>query len=328
MKSCFDLIQDRINDPKSRPKARNDDFKLALVGCGGAMAGAISASFAARLEAHSLRRLFDLSISVSAGAIVSSYFLAGQAAEGSHMIPTYLSRRGFNNDLKSRKYINWWRAFQKTPIWDLSMCIEGLMFGKCPINLSELSTNNIPNYCIVSTDTREAITVRIESDNTDAMKQALFATCRIPIIIECDLAKQQHWDGSLAERLPIPQAEALGATHYLIMHNESRSRNRSGILFDLFVKLVARQNPNLANTISAAQTKKQIQGQCTNAMELRPLIDVGSFESDPQVLWTAMITAYMQIGEVMNLPKLDIPPLWAEQIRSDGIIRQMQHPND
>lgn len=318
MKSCYDLIQDRINDPNSHPGARNDGFRLALVGCGGAMAGAISASFATRLEAHNLRRLFDVSVSVSAGAIVSTYFLAEQAAQGSHMIPTYLSRRGFNNDLNSRKYINWWRVLRNKPIWDLSMCIDGLMFGKCPVNLSKLSTNEIPNYCIVSTETREAITIKIDSDNTESMKQTLFSTCRIPIIIDCDLAKQQHWDGSLAERIPIQQAEALGATHILVMHNESNSRTRSGIFFDLFVRLVGRKNPRLAQTISAAQGKLHLPAQDRTILELRPLVDIASFETDPQALWSAMVSAYWQVGNVLKLPEKDIPKLWADQIESDG----------
>jgi predicted acylesterase/phospholipase RssA len=325
--TAFELIQDRIRDADSTPGHRSDNSTLALIGCSGAMAGAISAAFAARLEVHGLRRIFDMAVSSSAGSIVNTYFLANQAVAGSHMIPTYLSDRGFENDGKSRKYVDWRRTYSSEHIWDLSMCIEGLMFGKCRIDLESIKKCGIRHYCITSTDEQKEVLIEIDSNDIGAIKRAIESTCRIPLIIDKSIDRETHpeklWDGSLITSAPVSQARALGATHALVMHNHTAQHSRNKIAIRMMEKIIERKNPALARTFRKSQERsKGTKSQSVldeAVLELRPDIRIGSFETNNRTLWEAMIAAYDLAGERLLLPTISLPDMWVRQIEADGI---------
>ena len=327
MKSALELIQDRIRDAGSTPGHRSDKSTLALIGCSGAMAGAISAAFAARLEKHDLRRIFDLAVSSSAGSIVNTYFLANQAVVGSHMIPTYLSDRGFDNDGRSRKYVDWRRAYSREHIWDLSMCIEGLMFGKCRIDLESIKNSEIQHYCIASTDAQVEVLIEIDNSDIEAVKRAIESTCRIPLIIDKNIdANTQYkklWDGSLITSSPILQARSLGATHALVMHNHTTQHSRNKFVIRVMEKIIERRNPALARSFRKSQ--EHLEGTQSKpvhdatVLELRPDISIGSFETNPTLLWRAMTAAYHNAGSALRLPDVSLPALWLDQMACDRI---------
>jgi predicted acylesterase/phospholipase RssA len=325
--TALELIQDRIRDVRSTPGHRSDKSTLALIGCSGAMAGAISAAFAARLEEHDLRRIFDIAVSSSAGSIVNTYFLANQAVVGSHMIPTYLSDRGFDNDGRSRKYIDWRRTYSREHIWDLSMCVEGLMFGKCRVDLESIKRCGIRHYCIASTDVQKEVLIEIDSNDIEAIKRAIESTCRIPLIIDKNIdantQSEKLWDGSLITSSPVLQARSLGATHAFVMHNHTARHSRNKIAIRMMEKIIERRNPALARSFRKSQERSEgTQNQPVHdvtVLELRPDISIGSFETNPTLLWKAMIAAYYNAGSALHLPDVPLPALWLDQMALDRI---------
>lgn len=327
MPTAYDVLQLRIADAKSIPGRRSDDFKLALIGCSGAMAGAISAAFAARLEMHGLRRIFDMSVGVSAGAIVNTYFLAGQAVTGSHSIPTFLSSRGFENDGRSRRYVDWKRLVKRDCVWDLSMYLKGVMLGKCPIDLLELASNGIPNFCVASTTAQEPITISLSAENSTTLLSALEDTCRIPFIIDKAIdvstaGRPKLWDGTFATRAPIKQAIALGATHVLVMRNEIENHSPNRFAVEALAQIIKLKNPQLASALRSSQLTPPPDYDpaiADTVFELRPSIAMGSFETNQRKIWLTMMTSFERVGCELKLPAMGLPELWASQMRTDRI---------
>lgn len=314
MDSALSVIQDRIKDTHSRPGQRKDPYVLALVGSAGAMAGSISAAFAARLEAHDLLRIFDFSIASSAGAIVNVYFVCGQAAEGSEMIPTYLSSNGFDNDGRSRRYINWARCIVRRPIWDLDMCVEGLMHHRIPLDIEYLKSA-IPTFCLASSEVGEPFIIRIEP-NKHLLKEAIYNTCRIPLIIDREIrpGTEKLWDGSFVSSVPTDQAFDLGATHCFVMQNSVHAGRLEDFYFGIYLNLIRRKNPNLARSICKSRRTNLL-----NAASLRsdsrvfclsPKQYIGPFEQNQKRIWRAMLDAYVHAGNELGLPDVDYPRLW------------------
>jgi predicted patatin/cPLA2 family phospholipase len=292
------------------------------------MAGAVSAGFSARLETHGLRRIFDMAVASSAGAIVNTYFLANQAILGGHMIPTYLSHRGFLNDGRSRLYVDWRRALSKREhVWDLSMCLDDLMFGKCPINLSELISANIPNYCITSTDKGEPRILKLDPSSSCSIRQSLESTCRIPMIIDKNVAPQELdnqklWDGSLITSAPIEQAQTMGATHFVVMRNYSQNFKQKSLAIHLIAALIGRNNRTLAQSFLRSQIASSAPPsaeQLDNILNLFPDISLGSFETNQRKIWKAMTSAFQVAGTALQLPAAPLPTLWLDQMTRDGI---------
>jgi len=70
----------RRREEGSRPGARTDGRRVALVIEGGGMRGAVSAGMTAAIEQLDLRDTFDEVHGASAGAFNAAFLLAGQAA--------------------------------------------------------------------------------------------------------------------------------------------------------------------------------------------------------------------------------------------------------
>jgi predicted patatin/cPLA2 family phospholipase len=314
LESAYDVLQARIRDIQSFPGQRRDPHVVALVGSAGAMAGCLSAAFVARLEAHGLLRIFDFSIASSAGAIVNAYFVCGQAASGSFMIPTFLSSKGFENDGRSRRYIDWRRGFHGTPIWDLDMCVEGLMFGKIPLNINTLK-QAIPSYCLVSYEDQRSSLLKLTSDR-NVLKVAISGTCRIPLIIDREIQPNpmKLWDGSFVASSPVSHAFELGATHCLVTRNGNLICEQPNLLVKTFAAFVKTRNPMLARTIlKSYKSNADMIGRFANDSRvfwLVPEETVGPFEQNQERLWDVMKKAYLLAGSKLNLVNLPYPKGW------------------
>src|SRR4051794_4948860 len=81
----------------SRPGARSDRRRVALIIEGGGMRGVVSAGMVAALEQLELQEVFDGVFGASAGAVTGAYFIAGQARYGTTI---------FYEDINNRKFID------------------------------------------------------------------------------------------------------------------------------------------------------------------------------------------------------------------------------
>lgn len=333
MINAIELIKARISDLASTPENRSDPYKLALIGCTGAMAGVNGAGFVARLEAHNLLRIFDLSVASSAGALVNSYFLAKKAILGSHAIPTFLSDRGFNNDGKSRLYVDKKRILKMSKgehIWDIGIFLDGIMNEKCPLAPSDIIASGIPHYTVASTIRGEPIIIPLVSERSDALRSALFSSCRIPFIIDNIYhdtfpSVLNLWDGGLASATPVIQAINSGATHCFVLRNFAPKRKTdvtTRLATSIISWIIKRKNPLLASTFDWSQSPSKnidmFEGR-NDVFVVSPPIEVGLLQTEQVLLWRAMIAAYRHIGIILGLPDADIPTLWREQIERDGL---------
>src|SRR5215207_374535 len=94
----------------SRPGARQDPHRIALVLEGGGMRGVVSAGMTAALERLELTPCFDLVVGASAGALNAAALLAGAARE---------SAAAYWGPLASRSFVSPVRALRGKPVIDV-----------------------------------------------------------------------------------------------------------------------------------------------------------------------------------------------------------------
>ena len=95
----------------SRPGARDDGHRVALVLEGGGMRGVVSAGMTAAIERLGLTQGFDLVAGASAGAINGAALLAGAAGRA---VATY------TGPLASRAFVNPFRLLRGKPVLDVN----------------------------------------------------------------------------------------------------------------------------------------------------------------------------------------------------------------
>jgi predicted patatin/cPLA2 family phospholipase len=194
----------------TRPGARADGQRLALVLEGGGMRGVVSAGMASALERRRLLDCFDLVVGTSAGALNAAAFLAG-VVEG--------CLQAYHAAFATRRFINPYRLLIGRAAIDVAFTLDHADERLDAARHSRTVASRIPLHCIaVDVDTALACDLtdlRTEED----LRCALLASSRMPWIGGGPVEfRGRRWlDGGLAEPIPYQAAVRLGATHALVL---------------------------------------------------------------------------------------------------------------
>jgi predicted patatin/cPLA2 family phospholipase len=194
----------------TRPTARADGQRLALVLEGGGMRGVVSAGMASALERRRLLDCFDLVVGTSAGALNAAAFLAG-VVEG--------CLAAYHAAFATRRFINPYRLLIGRAAIDVAFTLNHADERLDAARHSRTVASRIPLHCIaVDVDTARAADLtglRSEED----LRCALLASSRMPWIGGGPVEfRGRRWlDGGLAEPIPHRVAVRLGATHVLVL---------------------------------------------------------------------------------------------------------------
>ncbi len=194
----------------SKPGARQDGNRVALVLEGGGMRGVVSAGMTAALERLGLTPCFDLVVGASAGAINGAALLGGVARAGA---ATY------HGPLASRSFVNPARVLRGRPVIDVNYVLQYASSGLDASRHERVVASPIGLHCItVDVDTARAVDLT-GMQNTRDLWDALLASSRMPWAggAPVEIGTRRYLDGGLASPIPVTEAVAAGATHVLAL---------------------------------------------------------------------------------------------------------------
>ncbi|MGH3624190.1 MAG: patatin-like phospholipase family protein [Sciscionella sp.] len=283
----------RRRDAGSRPGARTDDHRIALVVGGGGMRGAYTAGMAHALEEAGLCDSFDEAYGCSAGAYVAAAFITGQA----WAVPGI-----FHEDMASREFIDPRRIGTGRPVVSLDYLLDHVLTVAKPLEWRGLLENVAPMRVIATAadDLRSHVLEGFQS--IAEWKLALRATANIPLLAGPPVGLDgRNWiDGSVSEPLPVLRATSAGATHVLALvsrsRGETRPPRRAGRV-PLWVRGVDTVVPGLGAMAAAGRqhsTHLRLLGGTGNGrlMAIMPLrtSGIGALSTDaPRVRWAAAL---------------------------------------
>lgn len=206
----------------------NDTARIALCVEGGAMRGVISAGMVAALQELGYADTFDAVYGSSAGAINAAYFLAHQAALGTTI---------YYEDINSRAFIDFRRALRGRPIVDLDFLLEDVAHRRKPLDTARVLRSATP-LRVIATDI-ETAGAEVLSGFADAgaLMTALRASATMPILAGGPFTRagRRYFDASLSEPIPVPQAEADGHTHIMVLLTRPADERPGDGAFDRYV---------------------------------------------------------------------------------------------
>ncbi len=208
MHPVTEVLRERVRTG-SRPGARDDGHRVALVIEGGGMRGVVSAGMTAALERLGLTPAFDLVAGASAGAINGAALLAGAAGRA---VETY------TGPLASRAFINPFRVLRGKPVMDVNDILK-LATGLESAG-HERITNGEVGLHAVAVEVESARTVVLTGMRTETeVWNALLASSRMPWAggPPIALGGRRYLDGSMGSPIPVAEAVAAGATHVLVL---------------------------------------------------------------------------------------------------------------
>src|SRR5918995_3225096 len=226
----------------SRPGAREDGHRVALVLEGGGMRGVVSAGMTAALERLELTPCFDLVVGASAGAINGAAFLAGAAQQGA---------AAYCGPLASRSFVSPMKVVRRKPVIDVNQILD-LAAGLDAAGHEKVVSSGAELHC-VAVDVETARTVVFSGMRTqDELWAALLASSRMPWAggAPVEIGGRRYLDGGMAAPIPVQEALAAGATHVLALQTRPfgvprRSASRVG---DWFIERhLGRLNPALVD---------------------------------------------------------------------------------
>ncbi len=232
----------RRREEGSRPGARTDGRRVALVIEGGGMRGVVSAGMATAIEQLGLRDAFDEVHGASAGAFNAAFLLAGQAA---YLATLY--GYGFGDP----RFVSAIRALKGGPAFDMDYVINHVWTRQRPLRHEEILNTGIELHC-TATDADRATIV----DLTDLAGQAdiccaLRASGRLPWLAGGPVAFRgmRLLDATLAEAIPVHVARGT-ATDLLVLQTRPHGVKHTP-LSPLVAKLTDRYlrpiNPDLVH---------------------------------------------------------------------------------
>jgi predicted patatin/cPLA2 family phospholipase len=188
----------------------DDGARIALCVEGGAMRGVISAGMVSALEVLGYTRAFDAVYGSSAGAINAAYFLAGQARLGTTI---------YSENINNRRFIDLSGPLRGKPIVDLGYLLDDVATRAKPLDVARVLASQTP-LTVMATDVRTAERVSLRDFSTSRpLLGALRAGATMPIVAgdPIEWCGGSYFDASLTEPIPVPQAEADGCTHVLVL---------------------------------------------------------------------------------------------------------------
>jgi predicted patatin/cPLA2 family phospholipase len=193
----------------SRPGARRDPHRVALVLEGGGMRGVVSAGMTAALERLALTPCFDLVVGASAGAINGAAFLAGSAQQGA---------AAYCGPLASRSFVSPMKVVRRKPVMDVKQILD-LAAGLDAAGHEQVIASGVELRC-VAVEVETARTTTLTGMRTqDELWNALLASSRMPWAggAPVEIGGSRYLDGGMAAPIPVRQALDAGATHVLAL---------------------------------------------------------------------------------------------------------------
>lgn len=191
----------------SRPGARRDRHRVALVVGGGGMRGAYTGGMVAALEDAGLTDAFDIVYGSSAGAFVGGALLLGDGRGAARI---------FFEDMACKAFIDPRRLATGKPVVSLDHLFDHIL--SAPEPWERLGRGDVP-LRVVATEAAAMRAHALDPRTPAEWKLALRATAAIPLLAgpAVELHGRRWIDGSVAEPLPVFRALADGATHVLAL---------------------------------------------------------------------------------------------------------------
>lgn len=206
------------------------------------MRGVISAGMVAALQELGFADVFDAVYGSSAGAINAAYFLAHQAALGTTI---------YYDDINTRAFIDFRRALRGRPIVDLDFLLDDVAHTRKPLNTARVLGSATP-LRVLATDVETARAVVLSGfADAAALMTALRASATMPILAGGPFTRagRRYFDASLSEPIPVPQAEAAGYTHIMVLLTRPADERPGDGAFDRYfvAPRLRRVSPALAD---------------------------------------------------------------------------------
>ncbi|WP_280357214.1 patatin-like phospholipase family protein [Nocardia otitidiscaviarum] len=258
------LIAQRHRDG-SRPGARTDDARLALVIEGGSTRGAYSHGMVTALEELGLTDCFDAVYGASAGALNGAWLLCGRAADAWRAWhPTVINR-----------VISPARALRGGRVVDTRFLVHAVYERIVPMDFPAILANPI-TFHPIATDTADGTAVDLHPYLTDApsLQRALRATTCLPILAgrSVRVGERRYVDAGLSESVPVRTAFAQGATHALVLRTRRADEpptTPSRLETHLVARFLSRHAPG---TVDSWMTRGELQRREESEMAANPAV--------------------------------------------------------
>ena len=193
----------------SRPGARSDGRRLALVIEGGGLRGVVSAGMTAAIEQLGLRDAFDEVHGSSAGAFNAAFLLAGQAA---YLATLY--QHGFGDP----RFVSPIRALRGRPVFDMDYVIDQVWIRQRPLRFDAIASCAIDLHCTATDAARASIVDLTDLSSEEDVRSAMRASSRLPWLAGApvDFRGMTLLDATLAEAIPVHSASRT-ATDMLVL---------------------------------------------------------------------------------------------------------------
>jgi predicted patatin/cPLA2 family phospholipase len=203
----------------SRPGARADGLRIALVIEGGGMRGVISAGMALAVDELGLVPAFDAVYGASAGAITGAWLLSR---------PDGL--RGWTEPAFSRALIRRSAMLRGRPVADVRGLIEDLYQTTFPMDFAAVLGSPI-EFHPLATDaaTGQSTDLRPFLTDAPALRLALRSSAALPLLAgpPVEFAGRRFYDAGVSESVPYRTALDQGATHLLVLRSRLRGPSTS-----------------------------------------------------------------------------------------------------
>ncbi len=202
------VIQELAERRADRHRIGGDQApKLGLVVEGGGMRGVISAGALAALDELGLTSAFDVIYAESAGAINSSYFLAGE---------THLGSSIYYEDLTGRQFVN---LLRPTKMLDIDYLTELVMISQKPLGVDAVLASRTDLF-ISLTDVETAIPRVVKAEaGGQSLLETLKATASIVPLYNhsVEIDGRAFVDGGITDPIPLHRAIESGCSRILVL---------------------------------------------------------------------------------------------------------------
>lgn len=186
----------RRRDEGSRPGARTDGRRIALVIEGGGMRGVVSVGMTAALEQLGLRDAFDEMHGASAGAFAATFLIAGQAAYLAALYP-----HGFGDP----RFVSLRRALRGRPLFDMDYVVGEVWRRQRPLRVERVLESDIELHCTATDADRAELADLTDLGSDHELRCALRASARLPWLAgpPVEFRGRRLLDATLAEAIPV-----------------------------------------------------------------------------------------------------------------------------
>jgi predicted patatin/cPLA2 family phospholipase len=229
----------RRRDEGSRPGARTDGRRVALVIEGGGMRGVVSAGMAAAIEQLGFRDAFDEVHGASAGAFNAAFLLAGQAA---YLATLY--QYGFGDP----RFVSFVRPLRGRPAFDMDHVINHVWTRERPLRFEAVMESRIELHCTATDANRATVVDLTDLDSQEDIRCALRASARLPWLAggPVGFRGMRLLDATLAESIPLRVART-SATDLLVLQTRP-----NGVAHTPLPPLVARLTDRYLRAVNPA----------------------------------------------------------------------------